>query len=130
MGLELADQLGWKLPDVIFYPTGGGTGLIGMWKAFQELQQIGWLEQPSSSKLPRMVAVQASGCAPIVKAWQSGKEHADLWENAQTVAAGIRVPVAVGDFLILSEDVRVRLSVCVTLHFLPPFSPYSYRSNT
>ncbi len=97
MGLELADQLGWKVPDVIFYPTGGGTGLIGMWKAFNELKRIGWLE----GKLPRMVAVQASGCAPIVKAFEEGVEHAELWQNAHTVAAGIRVPVAVGDFLIL-----------------------------
>lgn len=97
MGLELADQLGWKTPDVIFYPTGGGTGLIGMWKAFQELQQIGWL----TDKLPRMVAVQASGCAPIVRAFEEGTEFAELWENAHTVAAGIRVPVALGDFLIL-----------------------------
>ncbi len=97
MGLELADQLGWKTPDVIFYPTGGGTGLIGMWKAFNELREIGWL----TGKLPRMVAVQATGCAPIVKAYDEGAEHAELWKNAHTVAAGIRVPVAVGDFLIL-----------------------------
>ena len=97
MGLELADQLGWKVPDVIFYPTGGGTGLIGMWKAFNELKQIGWLK----GKLPRMVAVQATGCAPIVKAYDDGTEHAELWQDAHTVAAGIRVPVAVGDFLIL-----------------------------
>ena len=97
MGLELADQLGWQLPDVIFYPTGGGTGLIGMWKAFQELREIGWIGE----RMPRMVAVQASGCAPIVKAWQQGEEFAELWPNAHTVAAGIRVPVAVGDFLML-----------------------------
>lgn len=97
MGLELADQMGWQVPDVIFYPTGGGTGLIGMWKAFNELKEIGWL----TGKLPRMIAVQATGCAPMVKAYEEGKEHADLWENAHTVAAGIRVPVAVGDFLIL-----------------------------
>lgn len=97
MGLELADQLGWQVPDVIFYPTGGGTGLIGMWKAFQELRAIGWL----GDRLPRMVAVQATGCAPIVKAYEDGAEHAPLWENAHTVAAGIRVPIAVGDFLIL-----------------------------
>ncbi len=97
MGLEIAEQLGWRLPDVIFYPTGGGTGLIGMWKAFDELEKIGWI----GSKRPRMVAVQASGCAPIVKAFEDGEEHAPLWENAHTVAAGIRVPVAVGDFLIL-----------------------------
>lgn len=97
MGLELADQLGWNVPDVIFYPTGGGTGLIGMWKAFQELQAIGWLK----GKLPRMVAVQSEGCAPIVKAYEEGTEHAELWKNARTVASGIRVPIAVGDFLIL-----------------------------
>jgi threonine synthase len=97
MGLELAEQLGWRLPDVILYPTGGGTGLIGMWKAFHELREIGWLDGP----LPRMVAVQAEGCAPIVRAWEKGEEHAPLWEDAHTVAAGIRVPVAVGDFLIL-----------------------------
>jgi threonine synthase len=98
MGLELADQMGWNVPDVIFYPTGGGTGLIGMWKAFQELQQIGWL----TGKLPRMIAVQASGCAPIVKAFEDGSQHADLWPNAHTVASGIRVPAAIGDFLILN----------------------------
>ncbi len=97
MGLELADQLNWHVPDVILYPTGGGTGLIGMWKAFQELRQIGWL----TGKLPRMVAVQAAGCAPIVKAYEAGNEFAPLWKDAHTVAAGIRVPVAVGDFLIL-----------------------------
>ena len=97
MGLELAEQLGWELPDVIFYPTGGGTGLIGMWKAFAELEAIGWI----GSKRPRMVSVQASGCAPIVKAYEAGEEHAPLWEDAHTFAAGIRVPIAVGDFLIL-----------------------------
>jgi len=97
MGLELAEQMNWKLPDVIFYPTGGGTGLIGMWKAFHELKALGWVK----GKLPRMVAVQATGCAPIVKAWAAGEEHAPLWENAHTVAAGIRVPIAVGDFLII-----------------------------
>jgi threonine synthase len=97
MGLELAEQMGWRLPDVIFYPTGGGTGLIGMWKAFHELKAMGWIDGP----LPRMVAVQAEGCAPIVKAWAAGDEHAPMWENAHTVAAGIRVPIAVGDFLII-----------------------------
>ena len=101
MGLELAEQLGWQVPDVIFYPTGGGTGLIGMWKAFAELEAIGWL----GAKKPRMVAVQATGCAPIVKAWKEGAEHAELWEDAHTIAAGIRVPVAIGDFLTL-EAVR------------------------
>ena len=97
MGLELAEQLDWKLPDVIIYPTGGGTGLIGMWKAFLELKELGWIK----GKLPKMVAVQADGCAPIVKAWKNGDEHAPVWENAYTKAAGIRVPVAVGDFLII-----------------------------
>jgi len=97
MGLELAEQCNWELPDAIFYPTGGGTGLIGMWKAFQELEAIGWI----GKKRPKMIAVQATGCAPIVKAYEDGEEHAPLWENAHTEAAGIRVPVAVGDFLIL-----------------------------
>ncbi|HEY0447014.1 MAG TPA: threonine synthase [Allosphingosinicella sp.] len=97
MGLELAEQLGWRLPDVIFYPTGGGTGLIGMWKAFAELEALGFI----GAERPRMVAVQAEGCAPIVKAWADGEEHAPRWEGAHTVAAGIRVPRAVGDFLIL-----------------------------
>ena len=97
MGLELAEQFNWELPDVIFYPTGGGTGLIGMWKAFAELKELGWIK----GKLPRMIAVQADGCAPIVKAWSLGDEHAPVWENAYTKAAGIRVPVAVGDFLII-----------------------------
>ncbi|MBO0735779.1 MAG: threonine synthase [Alphaproteobacteria bacterium] len=97
MGIELAEQLGWELPDVIFYPTGGGTGIIGMWKAFAELAAIGWI----GPKRPRMVVVQATGCAPIVRAWQEGAEHAPRWENARTVAAGIRVPQAIGDFLIL-----------------------------
>ncbi len=97
MGLELADQLGWELPDVIFYPTGGGTGLIGMWKAFAELEAIGFI----GAKRPRMVAVQAAGCAPMVRAWEAGEEHAPRWEDAHTLASGIRVPQAVGDFLIL-----------------------------
>ncbi len=97
MGLELAEQLNWEVPDVILYPTGGGTGLIGMWKAFHELEAIGWI----GSKRPRMVAVQAEGCAPIVKAFEEGKRHADPWQDAHTIAAGIRVPAAVGDFLIL-----------------------------
>jgi threonine synthase len=97
MGLELADQMGWQVPDVIFYPTGGGTGLIGMWKAFNELREIGWL----AGDLPRMVAVQSTGCAPFVRAFDSGERHARLWENASTIASGIRVPAAIGDFLIL-----------------------------
>jgi threonine synthase len=97
MGLELAEQLGWEVPDVILYPTGGGTGLIGMWKAFAELEAIGFL----GSKRPRMVAVQAAGCAPMVRAFEVGAEHASRWENAHTIASGIRVPQAIGDFLIL-----------------------------
>jgi len=97
MGLELAEQLGWELPDVVLYPTGGGTGLIGMWKAFAELEAIGFI----GKKRPRMVAVQAAGCAPIVRAYDAGAEHAARWEDAQTIAAGIRVPQAIGDFLVL-----------------------------
>ncbi|MCD6074844.1 MAG: threonine synthase [Rhodospirillales bacterium] len=97
MGLELCEQLGWEVPDVILYPTGGGTGLIGMWKAFDELGKIGWI----GKKRPRMVAVQAAGCAPMVRAYEQGEEFAKRWEDAHTYAAGIRVPAAVGDFLIL-----------------------------
>jgi len=97
MGLELAEQFGWTVPDVIFYPTGGGTGLIGMWKAFAELEAIGFI----GKKRPRMVAVQASGCAPMVRAYEAGVEHAERWDNAHTIASGIRVPQAIGDFLIL-----------------------------
>jgi threonine synthase len=97
MGLELAEQLGWELPDVIFYPTGGGTGLIGMWKAFAEMEALGWI----GAKRPRMIAVQAEGCAPMVRAFEAGERHATRWEGAHTIAMGIRVPQAVGDFLIL-----------------------------
>jgi threonine synthase len=97
MGIELAEQLGWQVPDVILYPTGGGTGLIGRWKAFGELEAIGFI----GKKRPRMVAVQAAGCAPMVRAYEAGEEHAPRWENAHTIAAGIRVPQALGDFLIL-----------------------------
>jgi threonine synthase len=97
MGIELAEQLDWDLPDVILYPTGGGTGMIGMWKAFAELKAIDFI----GSKRPRMVAVQAAGCAPMVRAFEEGSEHATRWENAKTIAAGIRVPQAIGDFLIL-----------------------------
>ncbi len=98
MGIELAEQLGWEVPDVIFYPTGGGTGLIGMWKAFAELGELGWLD----ATRPRMVAVQATGCAPMVRAWEEGADHAPRWEDAHTIASGIRVPAAIGDFLILA----------------------------
>ena len=97
MGLELSVQMQWRLPDVVFYPTGGGTGLIGMWKGWQELAALGWIEGP----LPRLVAVQSTGCAPIVRAFEAGAESATPWENAHTIAAGIRVPAAIGDFLIL-----------------------------
>ena len=98
MGLELAEQSNWVLPDVILYPTGGGTGLIGMWKAFQELKTLGWLE---SDVLPRMVAVQSDGCCPMVRAYEQGERFAVRFENAATIASGLRVPAAVGDFMIL-----------------------------
>ena len=101
MGYELAEQFGWTLPDVVLYPAGGGTGLIGMWKAFQELEELGWI----GSSRPRMVAVQSSGCAPLVTAFQEGRDESDYWPGAATLAAGIRVPKALGDFLIL-RDIR------------------------
>jgi threonine synthase len=97
MGYEIAEQLHWHLPDVIIYPTGGGTGLIGMWKAFAELEELGWID----GQRPRMVSVQANGCAPIVKAFDEDKAAAEPWQNAQTIASGLRVPQAVGDFLML-----------------------------
>jgi threonine synthase len=98
MGYELAEQLGGRLPDAIIYPTGGGTGLIGMWKAFDEMQALGWIDE----KRPKMFTVQATGCAPMVRAWESGADHAEMWEGATTYASGLRVPGAVGDFLILN----------------------------
>lgn len=98
MGLEIAEQCDWKLPDVILYPTGGGTGLIGMWKAFHELQTLGWLK---SAKLPKLVSCQSDGCAPIVRAFEKGERFAELFANAKTVASGLRVPGAVGDFMML-----------------------------
>ncbi|HEX7064788.1 MAG TPA: threonine synthase [Bacillales bacterium] len=98
MGLEIAEQFGWQVPDVILYPTGGGVGLIGIYKALRELQELGWID---GEKMPRLVAVQSEGCAPIVKAWEEGKSHAEPWENASTVAFGINVAKALGDFLIL-----------------------------
>jgi len=97
LGYEVAEQLNWELPDVIIYPTGGGTGLIGMWKAFDEMERMGWI----GSKRPRMVTVQAAGCAPIVRAFEEGKRFADEFPNAATTASGLRVPKAIGDFLIL-----------------------------
>ncbi len=97
MGYEVAEQMCWELPDVIIYPTGGGTGLIGMWKAFDEMEKLEWI----GSKRPRMVSVQSTGCAPMVKAFNDGKEFAEMWSGAKTIADGLRVPTAVGDFLIL-----------------------------
>jgi len=97
MGYEVAEQLGWKLPQGIIYPTGGGVGLIGMWKAFDEMEQLGWI----GPERPRMITVQAAGCAPIVKAWEAGKSTAEMWTGAETFAAGLRVPKAYGDYLIL-----------------------------
>jgi threonine synthase len=97
MGYELAEQFEWQLPDVIMYPTGGGTGLIGMWKAFDEMEKLGWI----GSERPRMVTVQSDGCAPIVKAWDEGKNSSEMWTNAATSASGLRVPKAYGDYLIL-----------------------------
>jgi threonine synthase len=97
MGYELFEQLGGRLPDVIVYPTGGGTGLVGMWKAFDEMERLGWI----GPERPRMVSVQAADCAPIVRAWERGEETAEPWQNARTYASGLRVPRAVGDFLIL-----------------------------
>jgi threonine synthase len=110
MGLELAEQFGWELPDVILYPTGGGTGLIGMWKAFAELDAIGWLESP---KRPRMVSCQSDGCAPIAEAFRKGERFAAKFEDAATIASGIRVPAAVGDFMIL-DAVRESGGVATT----------------
>jgi threonine synthase len=97
LGYELAEQLDWKLPDAILYPTGGGTGLIGMWKAFDEMEALGWIDH----KRPRMFSVQASGCAPIVRAFEAGEKFAAEFPNPQTIASGLRVPKAIGDFLIL-----------------------------
>ncbi len=97
LGYELAEQMNWTLPDVVIYPTGGGTGLVGMWKAFAEMEEMGWID----SKRPRMISVQSAGCAPIVRAFEEGKRFADEFSNAQTTASGLRVPKAIGDFLIL-----------------------------
>lgn len=97
MGFEIAEQMDWDLPDIIVYPTGGGTGIIGMWKAFQELENLGWI----GDERPRMISVQAEGCAPLYKAYMEGKSESEYWEGAKTIAAGIRVPKALGDFLIL-----------------------------
>ena len=98
MGYEIAEQMNWSLPDAIIYPTGGGTGIVGMWKAFQEMEELGWIDE----NRPRMFCVQAEGCAPIVRAFRDGAEFAEPWEDADTIAAGIRVPAAIGDYLILA----------------------------
>lgn len=101
MGYELAEQMGWKLPDAIFYPTGGGVGLIGMWKAFDEMEALGWI----GSRRPKMIAVQVEGCQPVVRAFERGEQRSQFWDNAHTVASGLRVPKPLGDFLVL-EAVR------------------------
>ena len=103
MGYEVAEQLGWKLPDAIVYPTGGGVGMIGMWKAFDEMEELGWIGGRGAGAMarPKMITVQAAGCAPIVKAWEAGKSASEMWQNALTFAAGLRVPKAYGDYLIL-----------------------------
>ncbi len=101
MGYEVAEQFAWELPDAIFYPTGGGVGLIGMWKAFDELETLGWLPGKSGSKRPKMIAVQAAGCQPVVRAFERGDERTEFWQGASTVAAGLRVPKPLGDKLIL-----------------------------
>jgi threonine synthase len=97
MGYEIAEQLHWELPDAVFYPTGGGVGMIGMWKAFDEMEQLGWI----GSKRPKMIAVQAAGCAPIPKAFDEGKAASEMWQNASTFASGLRVPKAYGDYIVL-----------------------------
>src|SRR5205807_3913747 len=97
MGYEIAEQMDWELPDAIFYPTGGGVGLIGMWKAFDEMEELGWI----GSKRPKMIAVQAAGCAPIPKAFAEGKATSEMWKDATTFAAGLRVPKAYGDYIVL-----------------------------
>jgi threonine synthase len=101
MGYEVAEQLGWRLPQGIIYPTGGGVGMIGMWKAFEEMEQLGWIGSEPGLNRPKMVTVQAAGCAPIVKAWEAGKSASEMWTGAQTFASGLRVPKAYGDYLIL-----------------------------
>jgi threonine synthase len=101
MAYEVAEQLNWELPDAIFYPTGGGVGLIGMWKAFDEMEQLGWIDGGRGKKRPKMISVQAAGCAPVAKAWDEHKRVAEMWQNAQTLAAGLRVPKPYADYIIL-----------------------------
>jgi len=110
MGIEVAEQMDWTLPDVIVYPTGGGTGIIGMWKVFDELEELGWI----GGERPRMISVQAEGCAPIVKAYEEGKEESEYFQNAETLAAGLRVPKALGDFLVL-RAARESGGACVSV---------------
>jgi threonine synthase len=97
MGYEVAEQLGWRMPQGIIYPTGGGVGLLGMWKAFEEMEALGWI----GPERPRMIVVQAAGCAPVVRAWEEGKQSAELWQDAATLASGLRVPKPYADYLIL-----------------------------
>lgn len=111
MGYELAEAFDWRLPDVIIYPTGGGTGLVGMWKAFTELEDLGWL---ANSSRPRMVSVQAAGCAPVVKAFEKGNKECEFWENAQTLASGLRVPKSFADRLIL-QDIRLSSGTAIAV---------------
>lgn len=111
MGYELSEALGWRLPDVIVYPTGGGTGLVGMWKAFAEMEALGWLED---TKRPRMVSVQAGGCAPVVRAFTDGSDRCTFWENAHTIASGLRVPKSFADRIIL-RDIRASLGTAIAV---------------
>jgi threonine synthase len=110
MGYELAEQLYWQLPDAIFYPTGGGVGIIGMWKAFAEMEALGWI----GPRRPKMIAVQVEGCQPVVRAFQQGAERSEFWENASTIASGLRVPKPLGDFLIL-EAVRASAGTAIAV---------------
>jgi threonine synthase len=126
MGFELAEQLDWELPDVVIYPTGGGTGLIGMWKAFDEMEQMGWID----SKRPRMISVQSEGCSPVVKAFEQGLRKIETWQNAETIASGLQVPDAIGDFLILdalyeSEGAAIAVSDEELLHFSKIMAEYT-----
>jgi threonine synthase len=111
MGYELAEEFEWNLPDVIIYPTGGGTGLVGMWKAFHELRALGWLE---TNTLPRMVAVQAAGCAPVIKAFEAGAPACEFWQEAHTVASGLRVPKSFADRIIL-HDLRASSGTAIAV---------------
>src|SRR5260370_28088617 len=104
MGYEVAEQFEWDLPDAIFYPTGGGVGLIGMWKAFEEMETLGWI----GAKRPKMIAVQVEGCQPVVRAFEHGEQRSQFWANAHTVATGLRLPKPLGDFLLLDAGRSTR----------------------